>query len=59
MAPRLPGDVGRLRAYGNAIVPPLAARFVEAVIEVLDAAVPGCRIIDPGRGPLLATPRRP
>ena len=27
--------VGRLRAYGNAIVPPLAAEFVGAVIDAL------------------------
>ena len=26
--------VGRLRAYGNAIVPPLAAEFVRAVMEI-------------------------
>jgi DNA (cytosine-5)-methyltransferase 1 len=29
--------VGRLRAYGNAIVPPLAATFIEAVMEALCA----------------------
>ena len=26
----IPADLGRLRAYGNAIVPPLAAKFIEA-----------------------------
>jgi len=29
----LPGRVGRLRAYGNAIVPQVAAAFIEAVTE--------------------------
>ena len=29
--------VGRLRAYGNAIVAPLAAEFIGAVMDVLDA----------------------
>jgi len=29
--------VGRLRAYGNAIVPPLAAEVVKALMETLDA----------------------
>jgi hypothetical protein len=28
--------VGRLRAYGNAIVPPLAAEVVKALMETLD-----------------------
>ncbi len=31
----LPGRVGLLRGYGNAIVPPLAAEFVRAVLEVI------------------------
>jgi site-specific DNA-cytosine methylase len=30
-----PSSVGRLRAYGNAIVGPLAAAFIESVIELL------------------------
>lgn len=30
LAPRLPGRVGRLRAYGNAISPPVASAFIEA-----------------------------
>jgi hypothetical protein len=25
------GRVGKLRAYGNAIVPPLAAKFIQAI----------------------------
>lgn len=29
--------MGRLRAYGNAIVAPLAAEFIGAVMDVLDA----------------------
>jgi DNA (cytosine-5)-methyltransferase 1 len=33
LAPRLPGDVGRLRAYGNAIVPQVGAAFVAAFME--------------------------
>jgi len=32
--------VMRLRGYGNAIVPPLAAEFVRAAMEVTDAAAP-------------------
>ncbi len=31
----LPGRVGRLRGYGNAIVPQVAAEFIRAVMEVL------------------------
>lgn len=30
-----PGRVGRLRAYGNAIVPSIAAQFIKAAIEVI------------------------
>jgi hypothetical protein len=30
--------VGKLRAYGNAIVPPLAAEVVKALMETLDEA---------------------
>jgi len=30
--------VGRLRAYGNAIVPPLAAEFIRAFLEAEEAA---------------------
>jgi hypothetical protein len=30
--------VGRLRAYGNAIVAPLAAQFIAASMEVLHGA---------------------
>ncbi len=35
LAPRAPGRVGRLRAYGGAIVAPLAATFVRSVMDVL------------------------
>lgn len=35
LAHGVPGRVGRLRGYGNAIVPPLAAEFVKAVMDVL------------------------
>ena len=34
LAHGVPGRVGRLRAYGNAIVPILAARFIEAARDV-------------------------
>jgi DNA (cytosine-5)-methyltransferase 1 len=30
----LPGRVGRLRGYGNAIAPPLAAEFIAAIMEI-------------------------
>lgn len=30
------GDVGRLRAYGNAIVPQVAAHFIQAFMDALD-----------------------
>jgi DNA (cytosine-5)-methyltransferase 1 len=33
LAHGIPGRVGRLRAYGNSITPPLAALFIEAVME--------------------------
>lgn len=29
--------VGKLRAYGNAIVPQVAAEFIGAVMDVIDA----------------------
>ena len=32
----IPGRVGRLRAYGNAIVPQVAATFIQAVMETLE-----------------------
>lgn len=35
LAHGIPARVGKLRAYGNAIVPEAAAAFVEAVLEVL------------------------
>ena len=34
----IPGRVGRLRAYGNAIVPQVAAVFIQAVMETLEEA---------------------
>jgi DNA (cytosine-5)-methyltransferase 1 len=36
LAHGIPNRVGRLRAYGNAIVPPLAAEVVKALMETLD-----------------------
>ena len=33
LAARVPGDLVKLRAYGNAIVPPLAAEFVMAYMD--------------------------
>lgn len=35
LANGIPGRVGRLRAYGNAISPPLAAAFIRAVMQTL------------------------
>jgi DNA (cytosine-5)-methyltransferase 1 len=35
LAPRLPGHVGQVRAYGNSIVPQVAATFIEAVIDLV------------------------
>jgi hypothetical protein len=32
--------VGRLRAYGNAIVSEVAATFIASVMDVLDARIP-------------------
>jgi DNA (cytosine-5)-methyltransferase 1 len=37
----VPNRVGRLRAYGNAIVPPLAAEFVKAYMDTLSADAAG------------------
>jgi DNA (cytosine-5)-methyltransferase 1 len=34
LAPRIPGRVGQLRAYGNAIVPQVAAEFIKAIMSV-------------------------
>lgn len=34
LAPRIPGDVGRLLAYGNSIVPQVAAVFIRAFMSV-------------------------
>jgi DNA (cytosine-5)-methyltransferase 1 len=33
VAPRVASTYGRLRAYGNAIVAPLAAEFIAAVMD--------------------------
>ena len=38
LAHGVPGRVGKLRAYGNAIVPPLAAEVVKALMETLNEA---------------------
>lgn len=38
LAHGLPGRVGQLRAYGNAIVPQVAAEFVTAFMEAVEAA---------------------
>ena len=37
LAARLPGDVGRLRAYGNAIVPQVAAAFIASFMDEVHA----------------------
>jgi hypothetical protein len=39
--------VGRLRGYGNAIVPQVAAAFIEAYLSIEQ---PGCEREDPGDG---------
>ena len=36
LADGVPTRTGRLRAYGNSIVPPLAATFIRSVMEVID-----------------------
>jgi DNA (cytosine-5)-methyltransferase 1 len=35
LAPRVPARVGRLRGYGNSIVPQLAAEFIQAALEAI------------------------
>jgi hypothetical protein len=35
LAPRNPGDVGKLRAYGNAINAVVAQEFIEAVMGAI------------------------
>jgi DNA (cytosine-5)-methyltransferase 1 len=35
LAHGVPARVGKLRAYGNAIVPPLAAEVIKAFMETL------------------------
>lgn len=37
LAPRLPGDLGRLSGYGNAVTVPVAAEFVGAAMDALEA----------------------
>jgi hypothetical protein len=39
LAARLPARVGRLRGYGNAIVPQVAAEFIAAYLEVKEGNV--------------------
>lgn len=36
LALNVPGRVVKLRAYGNAIVPPLAAEFILAALKALE-----------------------
>ncbi len=43
LAHGVPGRVGLLRGYGNAIVPPLAAEFIGACLEAMAAAEGGAR----------------
>jgi DNA (cytosine-5)-methyltransferase 1 len=50
LADGVPGRVGKLRAFGNAIVPPLAAEFISAYRECLDYRREGA---DPDPGTLL------
>ena len=40
LAHGVPGRVGRLRGYGNAIVPQVAAKFIRASMETLEHALP-------------------
>ena len=43
LAHGIPGRVGRLRAYGNAIVPPLAATFIMSYMEICnEKEAPDC-----------------
>lgn len=40
----VPGRVGQIRGYGNAIVPPLAAEFVRAAMDALEI-FSGCDVV--------------
>lgn len=50
LADGFPGRVGRIRAYGNAIVPQVAARFIRAYLEFREEVARG-RVADARRFP--------
>ena len=39
LAPRLPGRVGKLRAYGNVVVPQAAAAFISECMDILEREI--------------------
>lgn len=50
LAPRLPGRVGQLRAYGNTITAPLAAAFIRAYMDAVGIEPhPWLLVMDPDR----------